>query len=222
MIAAFWQTAAFDTDWLIDAMYDLDISVERWAEMKASTPTRRRDRALRCLFLNRTSFSGVLHDWAGPIGGPGQQSEYTIDCRFPRPTLEYRLRMVGALADMGRIGEITADDYSEVVTRWGRRPGTLQFLDPPFYAKSQRLYRHTFQAVDHRRLADLLRGRKRPWVLSYDNHPDIRNLYSHPGNGEVRVIATYYRGSAGANRRVGELIITNIATPEDIDGRHQG
>jgi hypothetical protein len=46
-----------------------------------------RDIAVKCLFLNRTTFSGILHGRAGPMGGRKQQSDYKIDCRFNKDGL---------------------------------------------------------------------------------------------------------------------------------------
>jgi hypothetical protein len=67
--------AAADTDWLIDRMWSEPVTLERWDHWRAWRPARPTDRdiAMKCLFLNRTTFSGILHGRAGPIGGRRQR-----------------------------------------------------------------------------------------------------------------------------------------------------
>jgi DNA adenine methylase len=83
LVATFWKVAAADTDWLIDRMMDEAVTLERWDHWRVWQPRGPDDRelAVKCLFLNRTTFSGILHGRAGPIGGRKQESSYKIDCR---------------------------------------------------------------------------------------------------------------------------------------------
>ena len=99
LVTRFWQVAAADTEWLIGRMWDEPVTLERWDYWRSWSPTRSTDReaALKCLFLNRTTFSGILHGRAGPIGGRRQASPHTIGCRFNKPALETRLRFIGDL-----------------------------------------------------------------------------------------------------------------------------
>ncbi len=92
LVARFWQVAAANTDWLIDRMWSEPVTLERWDYWRSWTPTRADDCnvAMKCLFLNRTTFSGILHGRAGPIGGRQQTSQYAIDCRFNKQALEQR------------------------------------------------------------------------------------------------------------------------------------
>ena len=50
------------------------------------------------------------------------------------------------------------------------------FLDPQYYEAGNQLYNFTWTDADHIRLRDALRG-KSNWVMSYDDHPFIRDLY---------------------------------------------
>src|SRR5688572_8923078 len=83
-VASFWNVLFFDTDWLIKQIKYIPITLERWKKFKKGNPSDRRTQALSCFFLNRTSFSGILEEGAGPLGGIEQKSEYKIDCRFNR------------------------------------------------------------------------------------------------------------------------------------------
>ena len=78
-------------------MWDEPVTPERWDYWRSrrSTDLADREMAVKCLFLNRTTFSGILHGRAGPIGGRRQVSRYDIGCRFNKAALECRLRFIG-------------------------------------------------------------------------------------------------------------------------------
>ncbi len=216
LIASFWTTAAFDTTWLIDAMWDLEVSVSEWERFRASTPSSTRDKALKCLFLNRTSYSGILHHRAGPIGGKRQTGPNLINCRFSKETLHNRIAKVGLLAQTGSLTAVWNTDWKDTVARattsCSSSIGTLLFYcDPPFYAKAQDLYRYAFTHADHATLASALRTLESSWLLSYDDHAEVRKLYlDHANNGsQLIMFAAEYRASA-ASRRATELLVTNL------------
>lgn len=203
LVTQFWQVAAADTEWLIDRMWDEPITLERWDYWRHWTPSRGDDReaAVQCLFLNRTTFSGILHGRAGPIGGRKQQSQYAIDCRFNKEALETRLRFIGDLYDANRLVDVWCKDWLATfqdVAEWYPQllPNqVVAYLDPPYWDKSPRLYRTSFDPAGgypkagmtpgqeewlfgraHYRLAQHLRCRAQVrWILSYDNHPDLIN-----------------------------------------------
>jgi hypothetical protein len=105
LVAGFWKTV-FDpagSQWLVDRIMSIPVTLAKWREFKAAQPRSDRERALTCLFLNRTSFSGILNERAGPLGGIGQTSEYPIDCRFPRDTLAHRVAEIAAYRDRVRV-----------------------------------------------------------------------------------------------------------------------
>lgn len=51
------------------------------------------------------------------------------------------------------------------------------FCDPPYVAQGQRMYKLGFLEADHRRLAKWIAKQKRPWLITYDDHPLVRELY---------------------------------------------
>lgn len=213
LIHAFWRVATEDAVWLIDQVNEIEVSLAMWEKMRSSDSTDLRDMALKCLFLNRTSFSGILHQNAGPLGGQSQVTR-TIDCRFPRETLAKRITGIAELFESGRICAVWPFDYRDTVAEVRRTRGSLNtvlFLDPPFYAKSQELYRYSFDSQEHQALSRMLRRMKLPYILSYDDHKEVRRLY----NGTVfpRFVVKEYRAAASNTRRVAtELVVTNIAS----------
>ena len=55
---------------------------------------------------------------------------------------------------------------------------SLAYLDPPYFDQGQSLYENHYQPEDHIRLAGVFRKKlRRPWIISYDNHPQIRTAY---------------------------------------------
>jgi DNA adenine methylase len=55
--------------------------------------------------------------------------------------------------------------------------GGVLYLDPPYYVKGNDLYQCGFTEEDHHRLAESLRNTSNPWILSYDDCPEVRELY---------------------------------------------
>jgi DNA adenine methylase len=211
-IAGFWETAFFDCDWLCRQVEEIEVTLETWERMKHRQYGPRRSRALACLFLNRTSFNGSLHGRAGPIGGKDGSSSYELGCRFPRQRLVRRLRVCAQLAADGRVAFVECASALEVI---GRSRSLIEedesaffYLDPPFWAKSDRLYRFGFAELDHRGLATALRYVHEPFLLSYDPAPEIERLYGDRGL-RVKTVELLYTGSQGSAGS--ELVITNLA-----------
>lgn len=204
-VAAFWQVAASRTAELVDRIeqeHRLYVShggataLSRWDywrtwRRRPSMSDRSADLELatRCLFLNRTTFSGILHGQAGPIGGRSQASQYGIGCRFNLPSLINRLKYVGHLYDTKRIADVWCSDWRTTLAGVASYYKALlpnrvvAYLDPPYLSKSGKLYARSFgtepihQTSDldwvggtpHIALANHLR-RHMPyrWILSYD------------------------------------------------------
>jgi DNA adenine methylase len=213
LVAAFWQVAASETDALIARMraeYEQYIApssmsaVQRWDYWRAWTPpagarpsTARFETAVKCLFLNRTTFSGILHGRAGPIGGRAQASDFSIGCRFNPDSLAERIAYVGHLYDAGRLVDVWCMDWRDTLDNTASVYKTLvpdhvvAYLDPPYLRKSGKLYNTSFDdgaraprtvrapagwpnALAHEQLARYLTGRMRyRWLLSYDYDAEL-------------------------------------------------
>jgi DNA adenine methylase len=84
-------------------------------------------------------------------------------------------------------------------------PGEAFFyLDPPHVKAGPQLYQVAFTQADHERLAKRLRAEKRPWLLSYDDHPLIHRLYG----GWCRIEEVEVGCSINGCNRKKELLIT--------------
>lgn len=211
LVTAFWQAAAADTEALIDRMHDEwtrfvkpggAIGVQRWDHWRSWTPaanakptTIRLGLAMQCLFLNRTTFSGILHGKAGPIGGRKQESPYGIGCRWNPESIAERLRYVGHLYGTGRLVDVWRKDWRQTLADVPEYyphlipSRVVAYLDPPYIEKASHLYRASFDPrggygrdevgkskpndhMLHMQLAEYLRTKAQfRWLLSYDNNP---------------------------------------------------
>jgi len=215
LIAAFWTAAAYRADELVARMRAEPVTLERWDHWRAVEPVGTMDRAVKALFLNRTSFSGILHAGAGPIGGRAQTGPYPIGCRWAPDEMERRIRFVGELGRSGRITEVVCGDWRETLDAWATGSSVLVYADPPYVEKGAALYGTPFDAVEHEQLAKHLIVAPYRWVLSYDDHPTTRDLYTAvPGLGRYQVLHSY--SAAGARKRATratELLIADHPVP---------
>ena len=232
LVSSFWKVAAFDTDWLICAMWDEPVTVERWDYWRSVDPTRirrprvrQRTSALKCLFLNRTSYSGILQGRAGPLGGRKQASAFSIDCRFNKKTIQKRLEWIAGLAASGRILDVWDHDWRETLQRIRldeqfsalEREEVLIYLDPPYVAKADRLYPYTWapDSDQHSRMARYMvaSSARQFWIVSYDPHPSVREWYPESDEyAKVQASAIHTASQSRTESRSGttEILITNL------------
>ena len=190
-IAAFWDLLANAPEdefhRLIDRVLNTRPTVEMFYDAKANTPTDRAGKAYRALFLNRTSWGGL--GWR-PLGGKEQKSRGKIDSRWHPDKQAAEMREARNLL-RGRT-QVSNTDFARVITL--AQADALMFLDPPYYLAGNELYNFRWTDADHIRLRDGLNGRGN-WVMSYDDHPFIRDLYS----ALAYVMAVHY--SVGKKRK---------------------
>jgi DNA adenine methylase len=226
LIAAFWLEATTNAERLIDDMMLEPITVDRWDYWRSSEPQLPRYRALKCLFLNRTTFSGIIGGSAGPIGGRAQTSEYTIGCRFDKEAIARRIRTIKQLADDKHIVGVFESTWQEALRHADRfstrhlKSATVLYLDPPYIEKASRLYSLPFAEKHHRELSHFLTAEtEHRWILSYDKEPLVIDLYrGQQGVKEYSVVHHYtMRGSRNSPVPGREVLFTNLPTdPTDL------
>lgn len=225
-IAAFWDTV-FDprgSRWLADQVRQVPLTLDEWDRQKRLRPRSSRETALRCLYLNRTSFNGILQARGGPIGGRSQKNR-TLDVRFNREALATRIAELSALHE--RVVRVGNQSWSDFVARFRAQIDNVVFyLDPPFYHKAERLYCYFFAEAEHQRLQQCLCNLTAPWMLSYDDAPEVRALYGHLKLRSRVIDSTYSAHPIGGCSHVGrELFYTNLRrlpAPGPVDGKHEG
>jgi DNA adenine methylase len=157
------------------------------------------ERAARFLYLQRTAFGGKVD---GRNFGVSVERPGSFDITKLGPMLEdVHTRLAGVV--------IECLPYAEFIGRYDR-PGTLFYLDPPYWGCEGDYGRHLFSREDFERLAELLRGLSGRFLMSLNDVSEVRRIFA--GFGIEAVNTTYSIGRQASSRgRVGEVIISNGA-----------
>ncbi|NTV09161.1 MAG: DNA adenine methylase [Zoogloea sp.] len=201
-VFAFWDTVVHRPDPLCERILHTEITIEEWERQRGvlyDTRASAIDLAFATLFLNRTNRSGILK--GGVIGGKAQTGNYKLDCRFNRDDLIHKIQRIHNYREVIRITRLNAE---ECLDKWSKElpKRALLNIDPPYYTQGRDLYLSFYTPEDHARLAKLVRGLKSPWMLTYDDAPEIEKLYS--GLPIYRKSLVYY---AQVKRRASELLV---------------
>ena len=98
-------------------------------------------------------------------------------------------------------------DFADLIKVYDR-PTALFYLDPP-YVNTEKYYDSPFSAQDHHRLREVLSQVKGRFILSYNDHPLIRELYAdYRIEGITRT--TTLSGKGNNQTPYAELIIRNF------------
>lgn len=175
-IFAFWHSALNNTQSFCDLILSTKVDRDEWERQRAIFVQQSEDDILglgfSTFFLNRTNHSGVLN--GGMIGGKAQTSTYGIDARFNRQELVARIRRLEKFRS--RI-QLCRQDAASFIKNFDSKNSFL-YVDPPYYVKGRDLYYDFYSADDHKILRDAILDREDlTWVVSYDNVPEISDLY---------------------------------------------
>ena len=175
------HSVLFDTDALVQKIKDVPVTIEEWKHQKNILNEKNLNShslleiGFATFFLNRTNRSGILK--GGIIGGYEQTGDYKIDCRFNKTRL---ISLIHRIALYKKHIKLSNLDAIEFLRKYKRSFGqdTLVYLDPPYYEKGSQLYIDFYNKTDHEKLSKYLNNYLHcPWIVSYDDVEDIRNLY---------------------------------------------
>ena len=198
----FWKSITEETEDFIRLVSKTDVTIEEWHKQKEilkQDDISPIERGFAAFFLNRTNRSGILK--GGVIGGLQQLGNYKLDCRFNKETLIKRIQKIGSLSNKIHV-------YNQDTEKWLLEidnlipSNSLIYLDPPYYEKGQGLYRNFYNHQDHKSIKEKLVKVKTPWVVSYDNNQNIRDIYQQYRQEEY--ILNY---SASQKMKATEVII---------------
>ena len=126
------------------------------------------ERAVRFFILNRITFSGAVDS--------GGYSQSAYQKRFTESSIERVKNISPYLSDV----KITNDDYTNAIFHNGEN--VFIFLDPPYWkATESKLYgvRGTLHTTfDHTQFAENIKKCPHKWLITYDDSPIIRELFS--------------------------------------------
>lgn len=178
-IWAFWEATLNHTEELARRIATAEVTVDAWHQHRAILLGGSTDDVVTlgfaAFFLNRTNRSGIIKS-GGVIGGLDQRGNYKIDCRFNREDLADRVRRIGLYRDRVELTRLDAIDFIDKFVDEGTE-NTLLCIDPPYFNKGSSLYTNFYRKDDHAVLAERVLELTSPWVMTYDDAPEIRSLY---------------------------------------------
>ena len=198
----FWKSITEETEDFIRLVSKTDVTIEEWHKQKEilkQDDISPIERGFAAFFLNRTNRSGILK--GGVIGGLQQSGNYKLDCRFNKEALIKRIQKISSMNNKIHV-------YNQDTEKWLLEidnlipSNSLIYLDPPYYEKGQGLYRNFYNHQDHKSIKEKLVKVKTPWVVSYDNNQNIRDIYQQYRQEEY--ILNY---SASQKMKATEVII---------------
>ncbi|MPS47816.1 DNA adenine methylase [Methylobacillus sp.] len=179
-VAAFWRSVLYNSENLCKKIQDTPVTIEEWNRQKALQVNSEQHDDLTLgfstFFLNRTNRSGILK--AGVIGGKSQSGNWKLDARY---NVQDLIKRIQAIANQSRRITFSQLDAKEFISYIGNNlpSKTLIYLDPPYFIKGKDLYHHHYSIFDHQRISELIpiALRNQHWIVSYDDVPQIRELY---------------------------------------------
>lgn len=200
-IYAFWYSVLHHTDKLCQMILDTEVNVENWHKQKKVQSRKKYANLLELgfstLFLNRTNRSGIIS--GGIIGGIEQKGEYKIDCRFNKEDIIYRIRQIAQRKRYISVYNLDAISLIHKIEQQSSKNlnNALIYFDPPYYKKGGTLYLDHYMKSDHKNVADAIAMLNYKWIVSYDNVPEIHELYYQFRNIEYSLKHTAHSARYG-------------------------
>lgn len=172
------------------------ISRKLYEDLAATDPKTLTDvqRAGRFFYLQKNCYGGLVI---------GRNFHYTVTKR-PNYSLNRIPQILEATHERLQGVQIECLPYEEILERYDR-PTTLFYLDPPYY--DRKLYRFNFTHEDFVQLAERLSKLQGTFILSLNDVPEVRNIFSQ---FHIQEVSLAYSSVRGSGRRYGELIISNL------------
>jgi DNA adenine methylase len=177
-IYSFWHVVLFNTDNICRLIYDTPVDIDNWFRQKEVQAHPERHSILELgfstFFLNRTNRSGIIS--GGVIGGKRQQGYWKLNARYNKAGLISRIEKISRFSDDISIYNLDAAQFiAGIVPTLSAQ--SIIYLDPPYYNKGSDLYENHYKYDDHIRISNLVGAISSRWIVSYDNTPEIREMY---------------------------------------------
>lgn len=220
-IFAFWYSILNDTEKFCNKIIKTKVTVENWKKFKKIHKDKDNgtlfDLGFATFFLNRTNHSGVID--GGIIGGIEQKGVYKIDCRFNKEELIERIKLIAKHRDSINLYNLDALKLIDKIQKGRGGKKTIFYFDPPYYLKGHLLYMNYYKHDDHKEVSEKIQKIKNMrWIVSYDNTPEIKKLYSDSKKKEYSFFHTAYEIREGKEVLFSStgLIMPRIAQPTRV------
>lgn len=151
-------------------------------------------RAARFLYLQRASFGGKVMGQAFGVNR-------ALPARFQARRVRRQVRAVAERLDAVVIENLP---WAEFVRRYDT-PGTLFYLDPPYFGSEGDYGPSLFHRREFTEMAEALAGLKGRFILSLNDRPEVRQIFAR---FDVQDVTTSYSISGQPLAPARELIIT--------------
>lgn len=203
-IYAFWHSVLYNTEVLCDLINDVEVTMPEWYEQKYIQENKDCADLLSLgfstFFLNRTNRSGIIR--GGVMGGLRQNGNYLMDCRFNKEDLISRIKAIANHKDRIRLYNLDAVDLIDMIEDKATDDNVVFYFDPPYYYKASTLYMNHYGFENHKIVSDRIKSIQNvKWIVSYDNVPEIQELYDGCDKKEFSFKHSAYKS------RVGEEIL---------------
>ncbi len=180
-IYAFWHSVLNKTEELCAKIEEAELNVEEWKRQRAIQSNKMKadllDLGFSTFYLNRTNRSGIIN--AGIMGGIEQNGNYLMDCRFNKSDLIKRIRTIAAHKKNIRLYKKDAIKLIDKIQHEADNDNTVFYFDPPYYLKASTLYMNHYEDSNHKNVSDKIKSIENiKWIVSYDNVPEIQELYA--------------------------------------------
>jgi DNA adenine methylase len=172
-LCCFWEYARDEVNSLVETIGEFKYKYSEGKELfkyftRDDLKLNDFDRAVRFFILNRITFSGTVDS--------GGYSQKAFESRFTDSSIDRLQKLSERLLSV----HITYGDYEKLLFTEG--DGIFIFLDPPYLnATKSKLYGkrgalHT--SFNHEQFAENMRECRHKWLITYDDSPEIRELFS--------------------------------------------
>jgi DNA adenine methylase len=180
-IYAFWHSVLNKTNQLCEKIENAELTIDEWKKQREIQSNKRNanllDLGFSTFYLNRTNRSGIIT--AGVMGGIDQTGNYLMDCRFNKIDLIARIKKIAKEKKRIRLYRKDAVKLIDKIQLEAENENVVFYFDPPYYLKADSLYMNHYVDKNHKKVSEKIKSIQNiKWIVSYDNVPEIRELYS--------------------------------------------
>lgn len=199
-IYAFWHSVLNKTKELCDLIENAELTINEWKRQKAIQLNKEKEDLLilgfSTFYLNRTNRSGIII--AGVMGGIKQEGNYLMDCRFNKVDLINRIKAIAKKKKQIRLYKKDAIKLIDKIEKEAINENVVFYFDPPYYNKASTLYMNHYKEDNHKKASKKIKSINNiKWIVSYDNVPEIQELYSEYSKKEFSFKHTAYQSRLG-------------------------
>lgn len=179
VIYNFWFSILNDNKRFLELVRETPVTMDTWYSQREILLNPNKYESTQVgfatFFMNRTNRSGILS--GGVIGGKNQNGSYKLDARYNKTELSNRIKQIGGMRKHIDVYGLDALELIETISP--QLPDrSLIYFDPPYFEKGSQLYRNYYRPEDHKYISEVVCQLQQPWVVTYDNCTQIKELYS--------------------------------------------